>query len=76
MHIIPFLKSDHSKLPGGRLNFLQICGSGKEDLHTCARRFLRNCMTEFSEAWYNNYIEVVVNAHCLIFRIRSFRAPW
>ena len=76
MHVIRFLKSDHSEPPGGRLNFLQKSVTRREDLHTCARRFLSNWWAKFNEAWYNNNIEVVVNVHCLIFKIRSYSAPW
>ena len=70
MHNIRFLKSDHSAPPGGRLKFLQKSVSRRDDLHTCARRFLSNCRAEFNEAWDNNYIKVVFNVHYLIFKIR------
>ena len=58
------------RAPWWKIELLQKSVSRREDLHTCARRFLSNCRVEFNEAWYNNYIEVVINAHCLIFKIR------
>ena len=76
MHVVRFLKSDHSAPSGGRLNFSKNTDIGSSDFDACGHRFLRNCTAEFNETMYNNYIEGVVTAPCLIFKIRSFGALW
>ena len=46
------------------------------DFSLSGRRFLKICRAEFNETWYNKYIEGVVDARYLIFKIGSFSAPW
>ena len=74
MHVVSFLKSGHSAPSGGTLNFSKNSDFGASDLHVCGQRFLKNCMAEFDETKQNNYIKVVVDARCLIFKIGSFNA--
>ena len=74
MHIVRFLKSDHSAPSGGRLNFSKNTDIGRSDFDTCGCRFLRNYTAEFNETSHNNYMEGVVSARCSIFKIRSFKA--
>ena len=76
MHVVQFLKSDHSEPSGGKLNFEVFSVFIMHDFGMCARRFLRNCWMDFDMVWYNNYIEGVVNAHGSVFEIGSFRATW
>ena len=76
VHVVRFLKLDHSAPSGGRLNFSKKTDIGSSDFDTCGRRFLRNYMAEFNEMCYNNYIEGVVSARCSIFKIGSFSALW
>ena len=74
MHIVQFFKSDHLTPSGGRLNLSKNTEISSSDVETCGRRFLRNCMAKFNETMRNNYVEGVVDAHCSIFKIRSFSA--
>ena len=76
MHVVRFLKSDHSAPSGGRLNFGKNTDIGSSDIDTCGRRFLRSCMAEFNETMHNNNIEGIVDARCSIFKIGSFSALW
>ena len=76
MHMVQFLKLDHSEPPGESLNFEVFTVCIMHDLGMCARRFLRNCRMDFNVAWYNTYMEGVVNAHCSKNEIGSFRATW
>ena len=75
MHFVPFLRLDHSEPPDGKVN---ICkkGHNRYDYDGCGRQFLRNCSIEFNQIYYNTTIVVVVDAHCFIFGIGSFRATW
>ena len=75
MHVVRFFKLDHSAPSGGRSNFSKITDFATSYFHLCGKRFLKTCRAEFNETWYNNYIEGIVNAHCLISKIGSFSAP-
>ena len=76
MHVVQFLKSDHSAPSGGRSNFSKNTDFCTSDFHLCGRRFYKNCRAEFSETWHNNYLEDVADARCLILKISSFSALW
>ena len=76
MHVLQFFKSGHAAPPGGRLHFSTNTEFEHSDFDMCGRRFLRNYTAEFKETWHNNYMEGVVDAHCSIFKIRSFSALW
>ena len=77
MHVVQFkLKMGYSAPSVGTWNFSKNTDFGTSDFHLCGRRFLKICMAEFKETRHNNYIEGVVDARCLIFKIRSFSALW
>ena len=76
MHIVSFLRLDHSEPPGGKL---KICNLGHNSTYYYAgsgRQFLRNCSIEFKEIYHNTTIVVVVDARCFVSKIGSFRAIW
>ena len=62
MHVIRFLKFDHSVPSEGRSNLSKNVHFGTYELHLCGRRFHIHCTVEFNQIWCNNYIEGVVDA--------------
>ena len=65
MHVVRFLKSDHSAPSGGRLNLNKNSDFGTSDFHLCGRRFLKSCLAEFNETMHNNYMEGANDARLL-----------
>ena len=74
MHIVSFLRSDHSEPPGSKLEICNIGHNSRYDYTGCGRQFLQNCSNEFNHIYHNTTIVDVGDARSFIFRIGSFRA--
>ena len=71
MHVVGFLKSDHSDFSTlwWNIELQQKQDFGTSDFHLCGQRFLKNYTAEFNKTRHNNYIEGVVDARGSIIKI-------